>query len=81
MSKTNEMIEAVNANIKKLALCGYVVEKIGDLTTKRAEVVYSNPVMEDGFTHTVVFTRRKAHYGKEWIMEMDYDSHPENKKG
>ena len=76
MSKTNEMIEAVNANIKKLARWEYVVERIEDLTAKRAEVVYSNPAMVDGFTHTVVFNRREAHYGNEWIMEMDYDSHP-----
>ncbi len=77
MSKTQVMIEAVNANIKKLTSMRYAVERIEDLTAQRAEVVYSHPAKKDGWEHHVVFTRRQAHYGDAWIMEMDHDSYQE----
>lgn len=74
MNKTQEMIQAVNANIKKLTNMRYAVEQIGDLTAKRAEVIYSHPAMGDGWNYHVVFTR---HHGKsvEWIGEMEHESH------
>jgi len=69
------MLNALNANISKLTSMRYSVERIEDLTAQRAEVVYSHPAMKEGFRHHVVFTRRQAHYGDEWIMEMDHDSY------
>lgn len=77
MTKTNEMLNAINARIKQLSILGYQVVDISDFSTKRADVSFCHSAMGDGWRYHSVFTRRWDNTASCCIDEMNHESHVE----